>query len=311
MIAVAGNQWITRYLVTQMAGTDMPPDLLINLGREHADGISGYDDLGDLGIEIYRPTSYTLEDDQDRRGLLSRPIDVLLVFGWQRLIPTWLLEHARRGAYGVHGGPEPPPRCRGQAVFNWAILLGYDRFYMYLFRLTPKADDGQIVELRLFDILPEDDIRSVYNKNCVTSSQMFIRHLPAISEGTVELRDQPSGQPTVAPRRRPEHGGIDWTQGAARIANLVRAVASPYPGAFADIAGERVTIDRAHVFDTQIDFEHQPGTVVAVFPDGHFVVATGKHALYVREWRAPDPALIEVGGQFALRSGEQPPEPAL
>ena len=47
-------------------------------------------------------------------------------------------------------------------------------------------------------------------------------------------------------RRRPEDGRIDWTWPAARIDCLVRAVAPPWPGAFADVEGRRAWIHRGH-----------------------------------------------------------------
>ena len=42
--------------------------------------------------------------------------------------------------------------------------------------------------------------------------------------------------------RKPEDGHIDWTRSAKEIHDLVRAVTKPWPGAFTDVFGKKVTI---------------------------------------------------------------------
>jgi UDP-4-amino-4-deoxy-L-arabinose formyltransferase/UDP-glucuronic acid dehydrogenase (UDP-4-keto-hexauronic acid decarboxylating) len=313
-IAVAGTQWITGYLVERLIEADHRPDLLIHLGPDRAAGISGYQDLALLarraGIATYQPVSYGLTEAADREALGAWTIDVLIVFGWQRLIPGWLLAHCHRGAYGVHGGPEPPPRCRGRAVFNWALVLGCTRFYMYLFELTTGADEGDILEMTDFEIGPHDDIVSLYHKNCVVSSRLFVKHLPAILAGRASGVRQ-TGPPSVLPKRVPEHAGIAWDMPAARIVNLVRAGADVYPAAFTYLDDRAVRIRHAHVFDTHIAYSGKPGEIVDVFPNGDFVVMTGDWPVYVRRWEADAAFAMDRGQVFQRRAGIQPPDPEL
>jgi methionyl-tRNA formyltransferase len=51
-------------------------------------------------------------------------------------------------------------------------------------------------------------------------------------------------------RRRPEDGRIDWRQGARAVHDLVRAVAPPFPGAFTEVNGCRLSI-----LETRVDAE--------------------------------------------------------
>lgn len=312
-IAVAGNQWITKYLVEALVKDGRTPSLLINNAPDSAKNISGYVDLAELaaehGIEVHRPKKYSLRTEEDAEALRARPIDVLFVFGWQRLIPDWLIDHARCGAYGVHGGPEKPPRCRGRAVFNWALLMGCDRFYMYLFQLTPEVDDGDVLDLVEFKITPHDDVLTLYHKNCVISTRMFLRQLPRILAGEATAAPQSDGEPTYLPKRTPAQGGIAWNQPARRIENLVRAVAPPYPGAFTYLGDRECRIDQAHVFDPTIRYDDPPGTIVDAFPNGHFVVTTADEPLYVRSYSMEGGGPIVAGRRFQECSGEQPPDP--
>lgn len=314
-IALAGNQWFSVYLLERMIEQGQQPSLLINMPPERAKPIAGYVDLGPIAarhdIALYRPATFSLKAEEDQQALLQQPIDLLIAYGWQRLIPAWLIDHARLGAYGVHGGPEPPPRCRGQAVFNWALLLGCETFHMYLFQLNPEADTGALVDLVQFDVAPHDDIVTLYHKNCVVSSRMILAHLEAMATGKVRLRAQPSGPAGVLPRRRPENGGIQWDESAERIVNLVRAVAPPYPGAFTALDKMVITITAAQVFDTQIPFDAPPGTVVDRFPNGDLLVMASDYPVLVRELSCSEQGRIERGVRLELHSGVPLPDPEL
>lgn len=312
-LCLAGNQWISEHLVGWLVEAGYPPHLLLNLAPERGQGISGYADLAPLAerhrIALYRPASYALTALEDEAVLADAGIDVLIVFGWQRLIPAWLIERCRLGVYGVHGGPEPPPRCRGRAVFNWALILGCTRFHLYLFRITPEADAGDILDTVEFEVTPHDDIVSLYHKNCVVTERMLMRQLPRILDGTARGRAQPASGATWLPRRRPENGGIRWGAPAARISDLVRALAPPYPGAFTTLDGSTVRVLDAHPFDAQLLFAQTPGTVIEVFPNGHLLVAASDQAVYVRRWEAPPGTAVRRGVVFAETSGVQLPDP--
>lgn len=312
-LAIAGNQWITQYLLEQIIESGWRPSLILNMPPERASSISGYVDLEPIArrheIEVYRPASYSLKKSADRKALAERQIDALFVFGWQRLIPSWLIDRCGQGVYGVHGGPEKPPRCRGRAVFNWALLLGYEKFYLYLFQITPEVDAGPILGMSEFDITPHDDVLTLYHKNCIVSARMFLQYLPAILEGRASGQSQPEDGATYLPKRTPENGGIYWDKPAEEIANLIRAVAPPYPGAFTRLDDMQVRIHGAHVFDTKIHFQAEAGTVLDVFPNRDFLVMTADHPLYVRKYECDDPDRIVRGKGLAVRSGEQPPAP--
>lgn len=314
-IAVAGNQWITKFLIEKLIENNFKPSLIINCCPEKSLNISGYYDLeknAELhGIELYRPDKYSLSSEIDKINLLARQIDLLIVFGWQRLIPEWLIEHTSFGVYGVHGGPEKPPRARGRAVFNWSILLGYQKFYMYLFKITPEVDSGKIVEMTEFDILDSDDITSVYHKNCIVSVRMILKNLPLIFQKKTELIEQSEENATYLPKRVPEYSGIYWDKPAKEIVNLIRAVAPPYPCAYSILNDNKVEIRRAHIFDKQIKFNAEPGVVLEVFPNNDFLVMASDYPVYVRDYVCENNFLLKSGDKFQIHSGQQPDIPII
>ena len=305
-IIVAGNQWFSKYLIEQLADVNIYPTLIINISPENSSHISGYEDLKPLAdkynIQIYRPFNFGLNNEKDQNNLLSIPMDIMIVFGWQRLIPKWLIQHVKNGVFGVHGGPEKPPRCRGHAVFNWALILGCQQFYMYLFQITERVDDGDIIDISEFSITPYDDIQILYHKNCIVSTRMILNNLQSLLDGSFSKNKQ-VGKPSYMPRRRPENGGIDWTWPVERIQNLIRALTPPYPGAYTKLNDLIIKIYHGHIFDDKISFIGKPGEVLDVFPCGHFIVMTGDFPLYVKHFSYSGYNIIQKGIIFNEKCG--------
>lgn len=316
-IAVAGNQWITKFLIEKLIVAGLKPNLIINLNVEKSEDISGYFDLSEIAeknnIALYRPIKYSLKSKKDKEVLSSKKIDILIVFGWQRLIPSWLLDLCTYGAYGVHGGPELPPRARGRAVFNWAILLGYKKFYHYLFKLDPNVDSGEIIDINEFEILDSDDIISIYHKNCIISSEMFIKYIPEILKNSlISTVKQQNTKATYLPKRIPQNSGICWNERAETIINLIRAVRDPYPSAFTYLDEERIEILRAHIFDKKLKFENKEiGKIIEVFPNMDFIVKTADFPIYIREYNILNPNIIRKGKIFKICSGIQVSNPII
>jgi len=73
--------------------------------------------------------------------------------------------------------------------------------------------------------------------------------------------------------RTPEDGRIDWRRPAVEIYNLIRAVTTPYPGAFTfSPDGRKIIIWRA-LLEDETDRQKDPPGTVAIEQEGVFVRA--------------------------------------
>src|SRR5207302_957212 len=160
-------------------------------------------------------------------------------------LPAPLLRAARRGALNMHGSLLP--KYRGRAPVNWAILKGERETGATLHYMVERADAGDIVDQLAVPILQDDDAREVFAKVTVAAETILARSLPLLLAGTAARRPQAIVPGQYFGRREPGDGRIDWGRPALEIHNLVRAVAPPFPGAFAQIAGERWDIHRTRV----------------------------------------------------------------
>ena len=194
----------------------------------------------DYRLETIAPaTAATAELEARLRALAP---DFVFSFYYRSLLPAGVLASARRGALNVHGSLLP--KYRGRAPVNWAILKGERESGATLHYMVEKADAGDIVDQLAVPILADDDAREVSAKVTVAAETILARSLPKLIAGTAERRPQSILPGQYFGRRTPEDGRIDWSRPAREIHDLVRAVAPPFPGAFAEVAGERWEIHR-------------------------------------------------------------------
>ena len=81
-------------------------------------------------------------------------------------------------------------------------------------------------------IAPTDDAATLNRKLAAAARPLLDECLPQILRRTAPRTPQDEAAATYFGRRQTQDGEIDWQQPATDIANLVRAVTKPYPGAF-------------------------------------------------------------------------------
>jgi methionyl-tRNA formyltransferase len=193
------------------------------------------------GIEVLTP------QDPNTPALLARVRaarpDFLFSFYYRHMLGAELLAAAARGAYNMHGSLLP--KYRGRVPVNWAVLHGERETGATLHEMTVKPDAGRIVDAQAVPILPDDTAVEVFRKVCVAAEITLHRSLPGLVAGTALLRPQIQADASYFGRRTAADGAIDWRLGVVAVHNLVRAVAPPYPGAYATAGGMPLRVLRS------------------------------------------------------------------
>lgn len=236
----------------------------------------------ELGIKFVPVRTYGLSAEHDREVLGAQAIDLLLVLGWQRLIPRWLIERCRIGAVGIHGSAVGITGGRGRSPQNWALILGEPEFHLSIFAIDEGMDAGDILDSRSFEYGPCDDIETSYLKVAFLAAEMIEQ---GIDSGRIlEQRAMPqSSEARYLPQRLPEDGAIDWSRPSVDLCRFVAALTRPYPGAFCESRHGRLTIWRARPLGIRAP-DRRPGSVVLKRPGGAFVVASGDGCLLVDDY---------------------------
>jgi methionyl-tRNA formyltransferase len=162
-------------------------------------------------------------------------------------------------------------------------------------------DDGDIVGSRIFEINAHDTIETLHQKNRIAMLQVLTESVAKIAAGAATFTPQPAGEPSYYPKRTPEDGLIDWRSSTRAIDRLIRAVAPPYPGAFAYLEGRRVGISAAQPFDGGLFADDiAAGTIVdASIASRTFVVKTIDGSLLVTRFDGIAMADLRPGARLA------------
>ncbi|MEA3278347.1 MAG: formyltransferase [Pseudomonadota bacterium] len=166
--------------------------------------------------------------------------DWLFSFYYRSMLRTELLAIPARGAYNLHGSLLP--RYRGRVPVNWAVLHGERETGVSLHRMVEKPDAGALVDQEAVAILPNDTAHAVFQKLICAGETLLLRTVPRMLAGGHEETPMDLTAGSYFGGRRPEDGRIDWSRTAWEIHNLIRAVAPPYPGAFAQVGDRRLEI---------------------------------------------------------------------
>jgi methionyl-tRNA formyltransferase len=197
----------------------------------------------EYGLRVITPEDANTSEVE--RLVAATDPEFVFSFYYRSLLKTPLLNVARRGALNMHGSLLP--KYRGRAPVNWAILRGERETGATLHYMVDRADAGDIVDQLAVPILQDDDARDVFNKVTVAAEIILTRSLPLLLTGRERRMAQKVEPGSYFGRRRPEDGRIDWSWPATQIHNLVRAVAPPFPGAFATVDGQRWMIHRTRL----------------------------------------------------------------
>uniref|UniRef100_UPI0040564BA1 methionyl-tRNA formyltransferase n=1 Tax=Alistipes sp. TaxID=1872444 RepID=UPI0040564BA1 len=216
----------------------------------------------ELGLPILQPEKLRDEAFLEALRVLEPDLGIVIAF---RMLPEVVWAMPKHGTFNLHASLLP--EYRGAAPINWAIINGDKRTGVTTFLLNHEIDKGAIIGQEEVDILPEDNIGTLYDKLMNIGSGLVIETVERIASGNVDPVEQMHIDESTlrpAPKIFKEDGRIDWNRGAADIHNLVRGL-SPYPAAWSPIFKDGEECGSIKIFTTRVELKAMdvaPGTVV-------------------------------------------------
>ncbi len=206
-----------------------------------------WDSLADLAKERGVPVRLveSLDEPSEAERLRAAAPEFLFSFYFRKMIPERVLAVPTRGALNMHGSLLPA--FRGRSPVNWAILKGAKETGASLHYMTGKPDAGDLVDQERVPIGPDDDALAVSRRVGDAAAVVLARAWPKLKAGTAPRVALDLTKGSYFGGRKPEDGQIDWMRPAQEVHDLVRAVAPPWPGAFTDVFGPKVTIHKTRL----------------------------------------------------------------
>ena len=177
---------------------------------------------------------------------------------------------------------------------NWVLIHGESVTGMTLHEMVAKADAGQIIGQARVEIEFEDTAHMLYRRLTAAAGRLLEEMLPAILDKTAPRISQDESQATKYGGRRPEDGILDFSNAAMTAYNLIRAVTTPYPGAFAFVDGRKWMVWWARP-ESGSAREAMPGTVIQLNKSNGCKIACGDGILNVLKcgWEHEPPMTID------------------
>lgn len=172
--------------------------------------------------------------------------DLMVVLGWSEILPERLLDVPTIGTVGTHAALLP--HNRGSAPINWSLIRGEQETGNTMMWLNKDVDTGAIVDQVAFPITVFDTCKTLYDQVATSNATMLEKLIEALGRGEKPVLpiENKSDEP-ILPRRRPKDGLLCWKQSARAIYDFVRALTTPYPGAFTYLNGRKWLIWEAAV----------------------------------------------------------------
>ncbi len=202
----------------------------------------------ELELPISQPDK--IKNNEEFKGQLSaiNP-DAIIVVGYGRIIPPWMLDLPVFGNLNLHGSLLP--KYRGAAPIQWAIARGETVTGVTTMRIDAGLDTGDTLLQQEIPIAPEDTADSLSPRMAATGADLMIETLRGLQSGTIHPQPQDDTNATLAPILKKEDGRIDFHLTAAEILNRLRGF-TPWPGAFTSFRNKNLHIWSAKETDSKL-----------------------------------------------------------
>jgi len=226
-----------------------------------------------LGLQISQPDK--IKNNEDFRGQLARIApDAIIVVGYGRIIPQWMIDLPPLGNLNLHASLLP--KYRGAAPIQWAIARGEGVSGVTTMRIDAGLDTGDILLQEEIPIAPEDTAVKLAPRMAAIGAALMVETLRGMQAGVVHPRPQDHASATLAPILKKEDGQIDFHLTAREILNRLRGF-QPWPGAYTTFRGKNL-----HLWAAQT-VERTATAAEIMVESGHLFVGCAAGALELLE----------------------------
>ena len=194
-----------------------------------------------LNLPVTQPDRIK-NNEEFRAQLTALHPDAIIVVGYGRIIPQWMLDLPPLGNINLHASLLP--KYRGAAPIQWAIASGETVTGVTTMRIDAGLDTGDILLQKELPIAPDDTAETLAPRLAAIGADLIVETLQGLQSGALQPRRQDDSQSSLAPILKKEDGLIDFSRTATEILNRLRGF-QPWPGAYTKFRGKNLQILKA------------------------------------------------------------------
>jgi methionyl-tRNA formyltransferase len=192
------------------------------------------------GLEVRTPKRVRDADEIQRFADLK--LDAAVVAAYGLILPQGILDAPKYGCFNIHGSILP--RWRGAAPIHRAILAGDTETGITVMQMDVGLDTGDMLKIGRVPITPTTTGGELHDTLAALGAKLMVETLAEIPD--LSPVKQPDDGATYAAKIDKAELRLDWTHTTDLLDRSVRVFA-PRPGAWTEIAGERVKVLAAEI----------------------------------------------------------------
>jgi methionyl-tRNA formyltransferase len=191
-----------------------------------------------LGLQLSQPDKIKNNEDF-RRQLSGIAPDAIIVVGYGRIIPQWMIDLPAHGNLNLHASLLP--KYRGAAPIQWAIARGETVTGVTTMRIDAGLDTGDILLQKEIPIAPEDTAVTLAPRMAAAGAELMDETMRGLQDERLHPQPQDHAKATLAPILKKEDGQVDFRLTAREILNRLRGF-QPWPGAYTSFRRKNLRI---------------------------------------------------------------------
>src|SRR6266446_10617202 len=142
-----------------------------------------------LGIAVVQPV--TIKNNAEFRDqLVTIAPDAIIVVGYGRIIPQWMIDLPRLGNLNLHASLLP--KYRGAAPIQWAIANGESVTGVTTMRIDAGLDTGDILLQEEVEMGPHDTAAQIHDRLASVGSGLILKTLDSLARDAITPISQDS-----------------------------------------------------------------------------------------------------------------------
>jgi methionyl-tRNA formyltransferase len=194
-----------------------------------------------LDLTVAQPSAIK-NNEEFRAQLTAISPDAIIVVGYGRIIPKWMIDLPRLGNLNLHASLLP--KYRGAAPIQWAIANAETKTGVTTMRIDAGLDTGDILLQQEVSISQEDTAETLGPKLASLGAELMLETLRGLETGKVHATPQDDSRASLAPILKKEDGRMDFSRTANELSNRLRGF-QPWPGAFTTFRTKNLHVHRA------------------------------------------------------------------
>lgn len=220
-----------------------------------------------LGLPIEQPERIKNNENFRARLAAINP-DAIIIVGYGRIVPQWMLDLPAFGNFNLHASLLP--KYRGAAPIQWAIANGETVTGVTTMKIDAGLDTGDILLQEELPIDPEDTAITLAPKLAAIGADLTLETLRGVQAGKIHPRPQDHALATLAPILKKEDGLLDFSRSATEVVNRLRGF-QPWPGAYTKFRGKTLQVAKA------VALSHDLAEAVVTVERDHLLVGCGQN----------------------------------